>query len=410
MKSIGAKLVLVGLCVALAACGDEAVGGGGNRAGSGGEAGASAGASAGTSGVGIDNGNAGTTTAGTGAAGIEGEPAIDPNACGGTAVEPKIIEVITEVEITEAAPVAIYIMLDNSGSMVPLWAGAMSAITGFVNDTKSAGLDVAFGIFPGTAAGCDSTVYETPVVPMGRLPAHATAITSGFPAFPVGAGTNIEPAIRGATDFCKKFTPADPADAAEKCVVLFITDGAPSTCNADLAALAQIAGDAYTNDDVRTFTIALQGANVAFLDDMATKGGGDCDPMAAINTCDLTAGASFAAALESIRDTVTTIETRVEMQKQALECEWGLPDPKDGEVFNKTLVNVNFKPTPTDMGVVFKNVPNAASCGDNAGAWHYDDDASPTRILACPKTCDAVKAVTDGRIDVVLGCPIETVE
>jgi Mg-chelatase subunit ChlD len=400
------------LLLALAGCSDDAAkGGSGNRAADGAGAGSGDGSSgtlAFPAGTGTGSPLAGSvSTAGTQEVDT---PAVNANDCGGTAVEPKTIEVVTEVEITEAEPVAIYIMLDNSGSMVPLWPGAMTAISDFVSDSKSAGLDVAFQIFPGTAAGCDAAVYETPLVPLGRLPAHAPNITASFPAFPFGSGTNIEPAIRGATEFCKKFTPADPADAGEKCVVLFITDGAPSTCNGDLAMLAQIAGDAYTNSGVQTFTIALQGANVAFLDDMAAKGGGDCDPMAALNTCDLTTGASFADALSAIRDTVTTIETRVEMVKQALECEWGLPDPNPGETFDKTLVNVNFQAAPATAAVGFKNVPNQAACGDNAGAWYYDDAANPTRILACPKTCDAVKAATDARVDVVLGCPIELVD
>jgi hypothetical protein len=388
--------------------GEDGGQGGPGSAGGGGTAGSAGGTgSAGTFG---NQPTAGTGVGAAGSTGGTGSAGSLADECGGTTVEPKTIEIEVEVEVTKAEPVAIYIMLDNSGSMALLWPGAVQAITDFVNDPMSAGLDVALSIFPGVAAACDSAVYALPNVAMGRLPAHAPAITAGLPPFPAGSGTNIEPALRGATDYCKTFTPATPEDAGEKCVVLFITDGDPSTCSLDKNALAQIAGDAYTNDGVRTFTIALQGAQPAFLDDVAKRGGGDCDPNSATSTCDLTMGARFLTALESIRATVTTIETHTEVQKQALECEWGLPDPKPGETFDKQLVNVLFASAPGTAPDTLLFAATAGDCGDRANAWHYDDPNAPTRILACPKTCDAIKTVTDGRIDVVLGCPVVPVE
>lgn len=356
-----------------------------------------------TGGLSMQSGGFGTTGGGA----TTGGSTNDPTKCGGNTVQPKTIDVEVEVEVTRPSPVAIYIMLDISGSMIPLWPGAVQAITEFVNAPASAGLDVALSLFP-AAPGLDSCAaasYSPPLVPMGRLPGHAGAIAAGLPAFPIGAGTPIQGAVTGATEFCGNFTPADPADADEECVVLFITDGSPSACAVDtpsIVASAQAAG-------TPVYTIALNGVlDLTLLNGIADATGTDCDPGGVNSACDLTGGASFIDALSSIRDTIVTVETHTETQIAPLECEWGLPDPDPVKGFDSEEVNVILN--GATGATPFGNVANEAACGNADSAWYYDDDDAPTRILACPKTCDVIKAAEGSTVEIQLGCPIIVLE
>ena len=54
----------------------------------------------------------------------------------------------------------------------------------------------------------------------------------------------------------------------------------------------------------------------------------------------------------------------------------------------------------TQLGMV----PSAAECANFQNGWYYDDPVKPTKIIACPTTCDAIKAATDAKIDILVGC------
>ncbi|MGD8862102.1 MAG: vWA domain-containing protein [Myxococcales bacterium] len=418
-SSFGHATVACLCALSLVACGggDPTRNPSGSPSGSGGTGGASDGAGGATGGTGggFDNSGGtggGTATGGGGTGGVslpDGGTTIDPNDCGGGIVEPEVIEVEVEVEVTRPAPVAIYIMLDVSGSMVLLWPGAVQAITDFVGDPASEGLDVALGLFP-PAIGldqCAAASYDPPLVPMGRLPGHATNITGALPPIPIGAGTPISGALDGATQFCQNFTPADPADAGEECVVLFITDGQPADCDTVPANIVSIA----QNGGVPVYTIALQGVtDLTLFNDIADATATDCDPAGPNSACDLTSGASFVDALNSIRDTIVEIETRIETEVQPLPCEWGLPEADANRGFDKNEVNVLLQSADGTSSETFARVASEDDCGDNAAAWYYDDLESPGRILACPGTCDVIEATTGGSVSIQLGCPTVVLE
>jgi hypothetical protein len=49
--------------------------------------------------------------------------------------------------------------------------------------------------------------------------------------------------------------------------------------------------------------------------------------------------------------------------------------------------------------------PSKDDCGSSGEeGWYYDDPADPTRIIACPDTCEYFKADPDGSIAIQLGC------
>jgi hypothetical protein len=286
-----------------------------------------------------------------------------------------------------------------------LWAPAEVALKAFVNDPASAGIDVALQFFPATLLdACDGSGLVTPTVPMGRLPDNAMAIAAALDARPIagGLGTPIEAALRGATKYCTQFQTDNPM---EKCVAVLVTDGAPSTCELNTTNLANISGTAFTQT-VTTFAVGFTGANFALLDAIAMAGGAeDCSLAGAGFACDISGGPSqLVDALKTIRDVVTTVTTKTEIvttvKETPLACEWEIPAPPKGEVFDRTLVNVKLTAPGTDLALGL--VDSVDACA--ARGWYYDDPAAPKRIIACPETCDTITTTIGAKIDILLGC------
>lgn len=339
-------------------------------------------------------------------------PGADGN-CGATSVQAEqvIVEEQFEVEeeVTTVEPVAIYLMLDQSGSMVLLWPGVANSVTQFVQDPMSAGVDVAIQYFPAFGE-CTGTGYDVPEVPMGRLSGHAVNITNSLAAHgPFGIGTPIEGALRGVTRYCQNFQQQNPS---EKCIAVFITDGAPSGCNEDHNAIVQIATDAQAAG-VTTYAVGLAGSDFTLLNRISMEGGAeDCDPGPQY-ACDVTAGGDqLVVALNRIREAVTTTVTRIETVTMTvetpLECEWELPAPDNAaQGFDQDQVNVQLT-APGAADATLGKVASAADCV--ADAWHYDDATSPTRIIACPETCDMIQSTTGAAVDILLGCPTLVIE
>ncbi len=92
-----------------------------------------------------------------------------------------------------------------------------------------------------------------------------------------------------------------------------------------------------------------------------------------------------------------------------LSCEYDIPEPPMGEVFNSTQVNVIYTPGGQMQGQPVYYVPGGAQdCGPQGG-WYYDDPANPTKIIVCPATCDVLQADVMGAVDVEFGCDTEVV-
>jgi hypothetical protein len=396
----------------VAACGNDSGPSGPKYAASGGNGGASgsgAGA-AGVAGVGFGGagGNGGSVSVDSGNSGGSAG-SVTGDACAGFDLAPETIEITEEIEITEVEPVALYLMVDQSGSMVgPNWVTAVNAITTFVNDPSSANLDVAIQFFPPIFPDCNKQTYANPAVPLGRLPAHAPAIIGEVNNHaPFGIGTPIEAALGGAEMFCSNFKTLpnrDPAD--EDCIVVFITDGEPTECSADFNTISKLAADAWQNSQVRTYAIGMDGTNFTLLDQIATSGNTDCDPNGPAAACNATSGsAGLSAALANIRDKVTKKVTKKKTVTTPLECEWGIPAPPPGETFDPAQVNVDLLANGQKQRL--GQVASATDCATHSNGWYYDNPAAPTRIIACPDTCTAVKGTGVAGVSIALGCATE---
>jgi hypothetical protein len=342
------------------------------------------------------------------------------SSCGAVAEVPEQITVYKEASVTDTTytytPVALFIMQDRSGSMVtgfpppasPMsWDNSTAAITAFVNDPMSKGVDVGLGTFPAGAANtADCSMGSdcgTPVVPIAPLPGNAqnmiSAMNAQKPNSPL-ALTPTECGLRGMINQCLTFHSNSPA--GEKCVAVLVTDGVPDQCDTTQSDLVQIITDGHSKG-IDTYTLGLPGADLNVLNQYAMAGGTGM-------AIDVSGGAqAFIAALNSIRAKVAhtdkhTVVTSHVIQTP-LKCEWKIPPQQMGAPpLDPEKVNLQYTP-PNAQPVQFGHVPGASMCPPTANAWYFDDEKTPTQIFLCPNTCAAVDNVMGARIDILLHCP-----
>ncbi|MEM9069330.1 MAG: hypothetical protein AAGE52_12525 [Myxococcota bacterium] len=97
-----------------------------------------------------------------------------------------------------------------------------------------------------------------------------------------------------------------------------------------------------------------------------------------------------------------SVATAVE-RRSRIDCRIPIPDPPDGMAFQRDRVNVIV--STTDGEERLRKAPSEDECGFSGG-WAYDNEASPTEVVLCPTTCEAVQAVDDETrtVDVQFGC------
>jgi RNA polymerase sigma factor (sigma-70 family) len=91
---------------------------------------------------------------------------------------------------------------------------------------------------------------------------------------------------------------------------------------------------------------------------------------------------------------------------QAISCELGLPQPTKGEL-DLALVNVVYSPSDGSGPRVLPQDAHAP-CDAGANGWQYADGNQ--KIKLCGQTCDVVRGDASARVDVVLGCPAQSVQ
>lgn len=146
---------------------------------------------------------------------------------------------------------------------------------------------------------------------------------------------------------------------------------------------------------VGVFTDTEAAAASANLTKIATAGG---TPKPFIISTSRNVAADFLAALNDIRAT-------------ALACEYIIPASKTGEI-DYEKVNLRFL-TGTNANITIGNVEAATNCHPTKGGWYFDvgpTAGTPTKVLACPATCNRFKGDPRGRVDLVVGCKTMPVE
>jgi hypothetical protein len=85
----------------------------------------------------------------------------------------------------------------------------------------------------------------------------------------------------------------------------------------------------------------------------------------------------------------------------SLACEWAIPAVPAGETFDVGKTNVEL--TLNGTNELLPRVASASDCGD-AAAWHYDNETSPSMVLACPNVCERIQGAADAAVEIVFGC------
>jgi hypothetical protein len=321
---------------------------------------------------------------------------------------------VSDSVATEAAPLDIYVMFDQSCSMscpaeqagpgLCCMGGpnqridqVRKAMNDFLSNDKSAGIGVGigyFGYFPTGSASCNPADYAQAAVPIAALPGNAKALeTSLAGAIPTGE-TPTGAAIRGACQYATSWKGKNPG---RQVVILLVTDGMPEApvsrnCKPTLADAETAARDCASQNGVATYVLGV-GANLENLKNIAQAGGTDH------------------AYLAGTKDVSTTVLDALNQIRDGAQvpCKFKVPPPPSGQTLNPALVNVTYE----DTGGGSHLVPSAGSADNCAsGGWYYDNPQNPTSLSLCPSSCDTVTAAliaaavlhTGSKLNIEYGC------
>jgi hypothetical protein len=336
--------------------------------GSGGSSTGSAGSSTGPA-AGSGSGSAGSAAS----AGADSPRQLKPDECGG------------DYYVAEPRQLDIYIMLDDSGSMVPWWPFVLQALDQFVQAPESAGIGMGLQVF-GPDSPCDPQRYAQPRAPIAPLPGNLSALQAAVPLLPVESTPTL-PAMQGAIMYAQSWAEAHPDS---KVVVWLITDGMPSGCDSTVELVAQAAAEGLTGSiPIPTYVIGI--GDLQALDAIAQSGG--TDQATIIDPVNMTSAQGLLDAMNALRES-------------ALPCDYALPTPDSGGQVDTELVNLYFTPAGGQETVI-PNVDGIENCDPAQGGWFYND--SSTRLIACDSTCEMFKT-TSGQVNVILGCPMVRIE
>ena len=354
-------------------------------------------------------GRGGSISLGTGAAG-GGGGAATPQAGGGgrpTTSDCRLQDetgCVGETFEGENVPVDIYIMFDQSGSMLNDVGGltrlqaVQRATERFLRDPASTGMRVGIGYFGFQAIGeasCNVDDYTTPDVALEAD--HEAVIRSLNDREPTGE-TPTGSAIRGACAYTSSYKLANPGRTV---VQLLVTDGkpeAPVTCNTGsccptLSDAVAAARECHTGSPaIKTYVLGV-GPFLESLAEIARAGG--TEEAYLVGNEDVTE--NVLAALNAIRASA------------AIPCNIKIPAPIGGQTIDYTRVNVAYADAACSAEFILY-VDSPAACDSARGGWYYDDPAAPSAVKLCGATCDRVSE-PGGQLLVALGCqtkvPIE---
>ena len=270
----------------------------------------------------------------------------------------------------------IYMVVDDSGSMIPWWPFTIDAISQFLHDQGSAGIGVGLQFF---GSECSVDYYAKPRVAISELPGAIPMLEQAWPILPA-EGTAMVPAMQGAVKHAREHMMQNPDS---KTVVLLVTDGLPDDCNSTEAGVVQAAMEGLAGSpSVQTFVVGI-GLDLDALNSFAQAGGSQKAFLVEPG-----APQALLTALNSIRG-------------QALPCDYGLPSADSkGDV---KRVNLRHTP-PSGQPATIGWVADANACSAGEGGWYFDDVNAPKRMIVCANRCEQLKQA-GGEVQVLLGCP-----
>lgn len=324
---------------------------------------------------------------------------------------------ITIAAENQLGPADIIFAIDNSGSMAAETAFVQENMNGFSQQIVAAAVDarvVVISSYPGAGVrvgpGGGPGGLGGPGGP-GGPPDHGVCIDAplgsggcptqdtNLPAFlhvnqRVDSNNALELLIGLFPEYSSTLRPE-----AQKHLVVVTDDESNLTAadaRAQLLALAPATFDGFVFHGIFAFT----------------AGAGDhCDGLAAAEGAQYkqlvqeTDGVSGDLCLQDFKPVFDRLAQAVVGRAQ-LACEWEIPPAPTGTVFDPSLTNVEYSSASIGALDVARAVsPSACSAALDGWAWHYDDEAAPSRIVLCPDACAAVRADLAATVNVEFGCP-----
>jgi len=326
-------------------------------------------------------GGGGSTASGTGGAEGGAGGTFDPGQTDGGPSDSEICEAVSAD--AEDIPLDMLILLDRSGSMMgTMWSSTVSALTQFFTDPDSAEISAALTYFPVPSGDtCDEANYNPPHVPLVLLGTDAQTLVSSMNSNNASGGTPTYAAMHGSLQWATAHKDQNPEHAV---IIVLASDGDPTSCDTSIPNIAALAASAYNYNGVQTYAIAIQGATVSNLNQIAQAGGGQAFDV----TSDITL---FKAKMDEIRE-------------QALGCEYLIPEV-EGQEFEPTKVNVTYTPGGGGQPETIPQADNLGDCGNSPG-WYFDDPLEPTKIFLCPASCTIIQNDPDAQVEFAFGCPV----
>lgn len=364
---------------------------GSGTSGSVGTAGSAASGTSGASGSGTSGSSGSSSTAGTGPVPTDACPGLpfDTTVDGGMACTGVSVE-------TEAVGVDLLLIMDRSESMGYLidgtsmtrWDALKAAVQTFVQDPSVGNIGGGI-VFFGKSGNRNDTVdcsvdsYSTPDVEITPLSSSGADLVSAIDAITPGGLTPMVPAVQGALVYAKNWAAAHPDRAT---VAVLVSDGYPTQCNNDPAAVAAATQAGFQGTpSVRSYVIGVGDVAKFNLDNYANVGG----TQKAFLTDKTDVSTTFAQALLNITNSKVSCEYQIPPS----------PDPMMKLDYDK--VQVVYTPASGEPQEV-PRVDSYINCASvSNGGWYYDNAAMPTKILVCPCSCANFGA---GTVEARVGC------
>lgn len=248
-----------------------------------------------------------------------------------------------------------------------------------------------------TDPDCDVGVYSTPSVAIAPLPGNAQPIADAINLQAPAGRTPTAASLQGALDYATQFASQNPS---HRVIVVYVTDGLPTECTpfetADIAAIARSGVTGMPR--IQTFAIGVFAPTA--------EGAQGRDTVGAIAA----AGGTTEAFIVDPGGNVATqfLDALDQIRSGTVGCEFQIPDPPEGDTLDYSRVNVTFESSGGLETLPFVASPDDCSAVDQG--WHYDvspSSGSPKAIVACPQTCELLKASVGARVEITLGCETE---
>jgi len=403
---MAARSTLACVVLAIACSSDPESGGRGLLSGAGGVGGPIAGMSGGAGGMGGASGFGNGPVGGTGDFGGAG-------GAGGAGGNPEECSGVSETAENIIQPVDIIIGVDTSGSMGEEIAFVQQNLNAFSQSIIASGIDVhvimlategtadsagmCIVFFPGTPCvsigGGNFGVCIGAPLGSGSCPADSMLPTYAHVGAEVGSNDVLNVFINAYPQYKEHLRPG-----SLKHFVSITDDDATD--------------EPFNNADAFIAAVQALDPDPAMWSDWSYSSiycFSECVDAAAIGTvhADLvakTTGVGGDLCLQDFGPVFTRLAEQVTNAVQ-LACEWEIPPPPAGETFDATKTNVEL--VLDGAMELLPRLPAGAECGDLA-AWRYDNEASPTKVLACPSVCSRIQAAANAAVELVFGC--ETVD